>query len=71
MPTWIKFDILLGKNSLFLYISMQEVRKLAKIQQWFLETIKKAPSKVKEKEEKEMMDENKIDKEYFGKVAHA
>ncbi len=40
---------------------MQEVRKLAKTQQWFLEIVKKAPSKVKEKSTTEV-DENKINK---------
>lgn len=46
---------------------MQEVRKLAKTQQWFLEIVKKAPGKVKEKSEKEL-DENKISKDYFSQV---
>jgi hypothetical protein len=46
---------------------MQEVRKLAKTQQWFLEIIKKAPSKVKEKSEKEL-DENKINLDYFSDI---
>lgn len=31
---------------------MQEVRKLAKTKEWFLEIVKKAPNKVKEKSEK-------------------
>lgn len=43
------------------------MRKLAKNQAWFSEIVRKAPSKVKERSDKEL-DENKINKEYFNQI---